>query len=90
MTKCDHEHKVCESHLRTALKGVTAKALEVVFDFIVLEVIFQRPAESLGIAIGLEALCYALNYINERGWNRIQWQRKIMDIPYKSKSNRKT
>lgn len=80
---CDHEHqhKVCESHLRTALKGVTAKALEVLFDFIVLDFLFHAPAESLGAAIGLEALCYALNYMNERGWNRIMWGRTITDVP---------
>jgi len=80
MSKCDHEHKVCESRLRTVLKGVTAKMLEVVFDFIVLDLIFQRPAESLGVAIGIEGLCYAITYFNERGWNRIQWGRKIINV----------
>jgi len=80
MSKCAHEHKVFESHLRTALKGITAKTLEIIFDFIVLDLLFQCPAESLGAAIGLEALCYALNYINERGWNKIQWGRKVVDV----------
>jgi hypothetical protein len=75
-----HQHKVCESRKRTALKGITAKALEVLFDFIVLDLIFQRPAESLGVAIGIEGLCYAITYFNERGWNRIMWGRKILDV----------
>jgi hypothetical protein len=77
----DHEHKVCETRLRTALKGVTAKILEIALDFTILDIVFHRPAESLGIAIGLEVVCYALNYINERGWNRIMWGRKVIDIP---------
>jgi hypothetical protein len=80
MSKCTHKHKIYESHLRTAFKGVTAKTLEVFFDFIVLNLLFHRPAESLGAAIGLEALCYGLNYLNERGWNRIQWQRKVIEV----------
>jgi len=76
-----HEHRVCESHLRTALKGATAKMLEITFDFIVLNLIFQQPlAVSMGGAIGLEALCYALGYLNERGWNRIMWGRKVVDV----------
>jgi hypothetical protein len=36
--------------------------------------------ESLGVAIGIEGLCYALTYFNERGWNRIQWGRKIINV----------
>lgn len=80
MSECDHKHKVCETHLRTAFKGITAKVLEVLFDFIVLDLLFHAPAESLGAAIGLEALCYALNYMNERGWNRIMWGRKVIDV----------
>jgi hypothetical protein len=80
MTECDHEHKVCETHLRTALKGITAKVLEIFFDFIVLNLFLHQAGESLGIAIGLEGLCYLLNYLNERGWNKIMWGRKVIEV----------
>lgn len=86
MTKCDHEHKVCETRLRSLLKGATAKFLEITIDFIVLYLIFGQPEKDLGLAIGLEVFCYVCGFFNERLWNKIQFGRKIIEVL----SNRKT
>jgi len=83
-----HQHKIYETHKRTLLKGITAKVLEVSFDFLIFNSILshiipsqlEAALESLGIAILIEGVCFALGYLNERGWNRIQWQRKVIDI----------
>jgi hypothetical protein len=90
MSECQHEHKVCETHKRTLLKGVTAKVLEVSFDLIVFDSILsqiapnvgiiQNTLNSLGIAVLIEGFCFGLGYLNERLWNRLQWGRKVVDV----------
>lgn len=90
MSKCDHAHKVCETHARTLLKGITAKVLEISFDLLIFDSvlsqitpqlgIIQNTLNSLGIAILIEGFCFALGYLNERGWNRIMWGRKVVDV----------
>lgn len=71
--------KVNETHKRSLLKGVTAKILEILFDFMILNLIFQRPLESFGVAVGIEVVCYILSYINERIWNKLKWGRRIYE-----------
>ena len=71
--------KVNETHKRSLLKGVTAKILEILFDFMILNLIFQRPLESVGVAVGIEVICYVLTYINERVWNKCKWGRRIYE-----------
>jgi hypothetical protein len=87
MSKCDHEHKVCESHKRTLLKGVTAKVLEVSFDLVIFSSVLSQYMppqlailDSLGISIMIESFCFGLGYLNERLWNKVQWGRKVIDI----------
>jgi hypothetical protein len=96
MSECPHEHRVCETHARTLLKGITAKVLEVSFDLLVFDSILskitpqlgliQNTLNSLGIAILIEGVCFTLGYLNERGWNRIMWGRKVIDIPIDQKT----
>jgi len=81
----NHEHEVHETHLRSILKGVTAKAMEVTLDTLILEVFLHQPIESFGIAVGLEVFCYCMGYINERLWNKVQFGRKVIDKVYKPK-----
>jgi hypothetical protein len=80
MSECPHEHRVCETHLRSILKGITAKIAEISFDFVILYVLGVGAGESLAVAIGLESICYGLGYINERGWNKIMWGRRVVDV----------
>jgi len=80
MSRCDHEHKVYETHKRSLLKGFTARIIEIAFDAVVLSIAGLHPFESIGIAVLLECTCYVLNYVNERGWNRIMWGRKIVEV----------
>jgi hypothetical protein len=81
MFKCDHEeHKVCETRLRSMLKGATAKLIEVTADFILMDIIFGQPEKSFAVALGLEIFCYICGYWNERIWNKINWGRKVVDI----------
>lgn len=93
MSECPHEHKVCETHWRTLAKGITAKAAEVSFDLLIFDAVLStivpqyglinNTMSALGIAVIVESVCFGLNYINERFWNRIQWGRKITEIPTK-------
>lgn len=78
----DHnqKHKVCESHLRSIFKGITAKAMEVIVDFVVINIFLNRSMESFGIAMGIEFFCYCVNYVNERMWLRFSYGRKIIDV----------
>jgi hypothetical protein len=70
------------------LKGITAKVLEISFDFLIFNSILshiipsqlEAALESLGIAILIEGVCFALGYLNERGWNKIMWGRKVVDV----------
>jgi uncharacterized membrane protein len=74
-----HEHIVHESHLRSLLKGFTARIIEIAFDTVVLSIAGLHPFESVGIAILMETVCYCLGYFNERIWNRVQWGRKVVE-----------
>lgn len=76
----DHNHVVCETRLRSLLKGATAKVIEVTVDFIVLYIIFGQPEKDFGLALGLEIFCYIAGYWNERLWNKVNWGRKVVEI----------
>lgn len=89
MLECDHKHKVCETHRRTLLKGITAKVAEILFDLIIFDSILSRiptytqinaAVSALGLSILIESICFGLNYLNERGWNKIMWGRKIIEV----------
>lgn len=72
-----HEkHKITETRKRSLLKGLTARILEITLDTFVLS-FFIKIEIGLGLSIFLEATCYCVSYANERGWNRINWGRKV-------------
>jgi len=75
--------KIHETHKRSFLKGVTAKILEIIIDFVLLsgiQLLCGRPIH-VGISFGgsllIEAACFCVSYLNERGWNRTDWGRII-------------
>jgi hypothetical protein len=90
MSKCAHEHKVCETHWRTLAKGITAKAAEVSFDLLIFDSVLNSIApqyglinntiSALGLSVLIESICFGLNYLNERVWNKVQWGRKVVDV----------
>ena len=75
----DHnqKHKVVETRTRSLLKGLTARILEIALDTFVLS-FFVKVEIGLGCSILLEVTCYTVSYFNERGWDKIQWGRKII------------
>ena len=79
-TPMEHEHQVNETKKRSMIKGVTAKAMEITFDFVVLGTLGMNPFESIGIAILLEFVCYCLGFVNERIWNKISWGRRVINV----------
>lgn len=79
MSDHNQKHKVVETRMRSLLKGLTARILEITLDTFVLS-FFVKVEVGLGVSIFLETTCYVVSYLNERGWNKIQWQRKVIHI----------
>ena len=77
MSECNQKHRVVETRMRSLLKGLTARILEVTLDTFVLS-FFIKVEIGLGLSIFLEVTCYAVSYCNERGWNKIDFGRKII------------
>ena len=80
MSNCDHEHKVCDSRLRSFLMTFTGNAIEVVIDFFIFNFFIPSKPESLGFAIATQVVCYLTTYFSLRIWNKIKWGRKVIDV----------
>lgn len=76
----DHYHKVSDSHTRSLLVSGTANLIEFIVDFIIVNVLLGRPVEALGIAAGMQVICYLCTYASLRIWCKIKWGRKIEDV----------
>lgn len=61
--------RIYETKTRSALKGLTERVMEVVFDTVVLLFIGVNAGESLAIAVTFETVCFGLMFLNERLWN---------------------
>ena len=81
MSSCDHDHKVCDSHLRSFLVTVTANGIEVVIDYFLFNFFLGQPAESLALSIATQVVCYLTTFSSLRIWNRIKWGWKVIDVP---------
>jgi len=81
-----HKHKVSETCIRSLLKTVSARLLEILIDTILLGVIYSllgipRPYEiAFSLSVVIECLCALATYVNERLWNKVQWGREVRDV----------
>jgi|GEM_PF-7069172 uncharacterized membrane protein len=93
MSECHHKHKVCESRLRTLIKGFSSHVIEFILDFVLFDAfltyiskssvsmtLLNNAISSGVLAVIVEVICFSIGYFNERLWNRSQWQRKVIDI----------
>jgi hypothetical protein len=80
MTECPHEHRVCDTPLRTFLIVATGNALEYVADVFLLLFLRQPLVNALGGGVGFVAICYATTYIALRIWGKVKWGRKVLDM----------
>jgi uncharacterized membrane protein len=76
----EHRHKVNESRKRSLLKGISMRILEITVDVFLLSFLGLGVETSLGASITIEGICFAVGYINERLWDKIQWGRKVKDV----------
>lgn len=76
------KHRVTETKLRSILKALTGRALEVAVGTFLISFLVLRNLElSFKLAIFNEAICAVTTYINERVWNLSQWGRKVIHEP---------
>lgn len=79
--------KVEDSRKRSIMKALTANLLEVIFDTIVMGIIFSflgLPTEEAflsggGLAVLTQVICFFTQYVADRIWNKTQWGRKIVE-----------
>jgi len=75
--------KIHETKMRSFMKGVTAKTLEIIVDFTLLSLLQFVCIRTVHINISIvgslliEVACFCLGFINERMWNRTDWGRII-------------
>jgi hypothetical protein len=81
MSSCDHEHKVCDSRLRSLLVVLTGNGIEVVIDFFIFHFFGLNLFDSGTLAIVTQVVCYTTSYFGIRVWDRIKWGRKVIDVP---------
>ncbi len=68
--------RVHETRRRSLLKAVSFRVIEITVDTLILN-IFVPATTALVLAITLEGICFALHFIFERVWNRINYGRYI-------------
>lgn len=90
-----HEHKVCETRLRTFLKNLTGNGIEFVIDFFILDAVICRLSPTIAQALGIagisaliEGVCFIISYLTDRGWNLIQWGRKVTEVEHGQNSQK--
>ena len=69
--------KINETRKRSLLKAVSFRVIEITASSIVLS-FFVTVYEAIGLAVLLEGLCFGLQYLGERVWNRINYGREIL------------
>ena len=73
-----HKHTVKDTKIRSILKVLTGRALEVTIGtFIISILILNNLEQSLLIAILSECLCTLTSYVNDRIWNLSQFGREV-------------
>lgn len=71
------ERKVNETPLRSFLKTMGFRVVEVLVDTLLLEIINKDIGENFLIAIAIELICWTLSFLWERLWNRIDFGREV-------------
>ena len=76
-----HEHKICDSYLRSFIIVATGNGLEYFADFLFLHFFMGKSIpESLGGSVALVVICYVTSFVALRIWNKIKWGRKIVPV----------
>jgi len=70
--------KINETRKRSLLKAISFRVVEITASSIVLS-FFVAPYKAIGLAVLLEGLCFGLQYLGERAWNRISYGREITE-----------
>lgn len=68
---------VYETRKRSLLKAISFRVIEVAVDTFILSFFVSTPI-ALGLAVGLETICFLLHYGFERVWNKIDYGRNIV------------
>jgi uncharacterized membrane protein len=70
--------RVNETRRRSLLKAVSFRILEIAVDSLILS-FFVTPIIAVGLAVSIEFTCFALHFVFERVWNKIDYGRHIVD-----------
>jgi len=70
--------KVYETKTRSLLKAISFRFIEIAVDTAILS-FFVTPVIAVGLAIALEGICLLLHFAFERGWNKINFGRHIIE-----------
>ena len=69
--------KVYETRVRSLLKAVSFRVIEITVDTFILSFFVAIPV-ALILAILLEVVCFLLHYSFERAWNKIDFGRYVI------------
>lgn len=73
----ENDLSVYETKLRSFLKAVSFRLIEITVDTIILS-FFVTPPVAFGLSVTLELICLLLHFVFERIWNKIQYGRIIV------------
>lgn len=85
---CHHKHKVNETKLRSLLKSITGRLIEITVGTLIQGTILGKlgfeSAYEWGFIMTVieEVTCFFICYFNDRIWNRINWGRNIEDVEH--------
>lgn len=75
------KHQVIESKLRSILRVITGRALEISIGTGVISFLLLRNlALSFATAVLSETVCAATSYVNNRLWNKTQWGLRVIHV----------
>jgi uncharacterized membrane protein len=75
--KKKRHRKVNETPMRSFIKTMGFRIVEILLDTLILQIISENTALNLVVSIMIEGLCWLLSFIWERIWNRIDFGREI-------------
>ena len=81
-----HQHKVNETKMRSLLKAITGRTIEITIGGITFGIVltilkFPNPfVVGFGLNLLEETICFLTTFFTERVWNKISWGREVEDI----------
>lgn len=75
---CGVKSKIDETKLRSFLKALSFRIVEIIIDTILLSYLGLHIHVSLLASILIELICFLLGFSWERVWNKIRWGRRII------------